>query len=90
MIFTAGTRQCGAQFTVAKRAAERGNSADHPKHQQGEARVNVSHLKTKAREDACANDIRDNNPAGSEESNSPQRSGGMVHFGQDNGIDAPE
>ena len=41
MVFPPGTRQCGGEFAVTERAAERHNSADDPKHQQREPRLNI-------------------------------------------------
>ena len=60
MIFASGTRQCRAQFAVAKRTAECRDSADYPKHEQREPGLNFRYLKTETREDAGADNVGDN------------------------------
>ena len=73
MIFAAGARKCGTQFAVTKRAAQRGDSADDPKHQQRETGLNVRDLKPEAGKNAGADNIRDHNPTGGEKADAPSR-----------------
>src|ERR1051326_359999 len=52
MILASGTRQRGTEFAIAKRTTKRGDSADHPKHQQREPCLNIGQLKAKTGENA--------------------------------------
>ena len=74
MIFAAGARKRGAQLTVTKRTAERSDSADNPKHQQSETRMDVGDLKSKTGEDAGADDICNHDPAGCKKTDGSPRS----------------
>src|ERR1044071_5942394 len=74
MVFAAGARQCGAEFTIAKRAAQRRDSANDPKHEQRESRLNVCQLKTEAGEDARADNVGNNDRRRRKETDSPTRS----------------
>ncbi len=60
MVFTPGARQRGAELAITKRAAKRRNAANDPKHEQRKPRLNICQLKTKAGEDARANDVGNN------------------------------
>src|SRR5207253_5954215 len=77
MIFASGTRQRRAQFSVAKRAAKRRDSADDPKHEQREHGLNVRQLKTKARENSGADDVGNHNGRRREKTDSALGSGGL-------------
>src|SRR5437870_1168836 len=59
MIFASGTRQRGAEFAITNRATKRRDSTDNPQHKQREPGLNVRQLKTKAGEDASANNVGD-------------------------------
>ena len=74
MIFASRTREGGAQFAVAKRTAERRDSADDPKHEQREPGLNFRHLKTETREDAGADNVgNDDGTRGDETDRAPRR-----------------
>jgi len=77
MIFATGARKRGAQFTIAKRATERDDSADDPQEKKRETGMNILQLKSQARKNAGANDVGDNDRAGSEEAD---RSPGIRRF----------
>src|SRR6266480_584305 len=74
MIFTAGARQRGAEFAITKRAAQRHDSANDPKHEQRESRLNICQLKAEAGEDARADNVGNNDGKCREETNRPPRS----------------
>src|SRR3984893_157657 len=61
MVLASGAGQRGAEFAVAERATKRDDSADDPQHQQRKPRLNACQLKPKAREDAGANDVGNDN-----------------------------
>ena len=46
MIFATGARKRGAQFAIAERAAESGDSADDPQEKKRETRMNILQLKS--------------------------------------------
>ncbi len=73
MIFASRTRQCGAEFAIAKRAAERRDSADDPKHEQRESRLNILQLKAETREDAGADNVGNHDRTCSDETDRPPR-----------------
>lgn len=89
MIFAAGPRQCRAQLAITKRAAKRGDSADDPKHQERKTRLDIGNLKSKASENAGADNVRNHDPAGGEKADRASRrsrigcrwSGVLVHVG---------
>ena len=60
MVFPSGPRQRGTEFAVTKRATERHDSANDPKQEQREYRLNVCQLKAKAGKDSRADDVGDN------------------------------
>src|SRR5437762_4943252 len=75
MVFTSGTRERGAELAITECAAKRGDSANDPKHEQRESRLNIGQLKSKTGEDACANDVGDNDGRCRDEpDSSPRRS----------------
>src|SRR5439155_5962663 len=90
MIFATGTRERGAQFTVTKRPAERGDSTDDPEHQQSKARLDVGNLKSETGEHAGADNVGDDNSAGGKKADRAPGSSRirrrLVHVGIDNGI----
>lgn len=67
VIFAPGTRERRAQLAVTKGAAEGNDSADDPEQNEGEAGMDVGHLKPEARENTCADDIGHNERAGGQE-----------------------
>src|SRR5882724_2922450 len=74
MVFPSGARQRGAEFAITKRAAQRHDSANDPKHEQWESRLNVRQLKTEAGEDASADNVGNNDGKCRKETNRPSRS----------------
>src|SRR5882724_6649315 len=74
MVFPSGARQRGAEFAITKRAAQRHDSANDPKHEQRESRVNVCQLKAEAGEDARADNVGNNDEKCRKETNRPSRS----------------
>src|SRR5437016_9732157 len=76
MVFTPGARQSGAELAVTERAAECGDSANDPKHEQGEPRLNIRELKAKTGKDAGANNVGNNDGRLRDESDSPPRRSG--------------
>src|SRR3954451_7591764 len=77
MIFTSGARQSGAELAITECAAKRSDSANDPKHEQGESRLNIRQLKAKTGKDAGANNVGDNDGRGRDESDSPPRRSGL-------------
>src|SRR5262249_42811922 len=77
MVLASRARQRGAEFAVTKRATKRRNSANDPKHEQWESRLEVCQLKTKAGENAGANNVGNNNGRRRDEADSPPRSSGL-------------
>src|SRR6266853_562158 len=73
MVFTPGARQRGAELAITKSAAKRGDSANDPKHEQREPRLNIRQLKSKTGEDACANDVGNNDGRCRDETDGPSR-----------------
>src|SRR5206468_9839033 len=75
MVFTPGTRQRGAELAITECTAKCGDSADDPKHEQGEPRLNIRQLKAKTGKDAGANNVGDNDGRCRDETDSsPRRS----------------
>ena len=74
MVFAAGARQCGAEFAITQRPAQRRDSANDPKHEQRESRLNICQLKAKAGEDAGANNVGNNDGSCRKKTDSPPRS----------------
>src|SRR5215831_9975595 len=60
MVFASRARQRGAEFAITKRAAKCCDSPNHPKHEQRKSRLDVCQLKTKAGENASANNVGNN------------------------------
>src|SRR3982751_3563709 len=73
MVFAAGARQRGAELAITERTAKRRGSAYDPQHQQREPGLDVRELKTKAREDTRADDVRDHKSARGQKTNRPRR-----------------
>ena len=76
MVFTPGARQSGAELAITERAAKCGDSANDPKHEQGEPRLNIRELKAKTGKDAGANNVGNNDGRRRDESDSPPRRSG--------------
>src|SRR6266481_7469143 len=74
MIFAARAWQGGAKLAIANRAAQRRDPAHNPEHQEREPGLNARQLKSETREDAGADDIRNDNGAGRDETNRARRS----------------